>query len=198
MKKINKILIGTHNNGKYKELRFLLPVELKTINPANLNLKSPRENGKNFTENSKIKVNYFFQKTKITTISDDSGLAISCLAGKPGIYSARWAKKYGSFYKAMKKIIQMVKKRNAKKKVKNYKAKFICSLSVKDINGRSKSSMGIIHGKISNVIIGKKGFGYDPIFIPNNYNITFGQMQKRKKMLMDHRFIAYKKLKKKN
>ena len=97
----------------------------------------------------------------------------------------------------MKKILLMVKKKNKNKKVKCYKAKFVCNLTIKDINGSLKSSTGIIYGKISNVIIGKKGFGYDPIFIPNNFKITFAQMEKRKKMLIDHRYIAYKKLSKK-
>ena len=197
MKQINKILIGTHNLGKFKELRFLLPKKIKIISPFGLKLKSPKETGKSFAENSKIKVNYFFKKTKITTIADDSGLAINCLGGNPGIYSARWANKYGSFHSAMKKILLMVKKKNKNKKVKCYKAKFVCNLTIKDINGSLKSSTGIIYGKISNVIIGKKGFGYDPIFIPNNKKITFGQMLKTKKIKMDHRFIAFKKLKQK-
>ena len=197
MKKISKILIGTHNKGKFKELSYLLPKRLKKISPLELKIKSPKESGKNFLANSKLKANYFYKASKIASISDDSGLSISCLDGKPGIYSARWAKKYGNFQKAMKKIIQMVEKKNKNKKFKDTKAKFICSLTFRFSNSQIFNSLGEINGSISNKIKGKNGFGYDPIFIPKKYNITFGQMRKKKKILMDHRYIAYKKLKKK-
>jgi len=197
MKKINKILIGTHNKGKFKELSYLLPKKFKKISPLELKIRSPKESGKNFLANSKLKANYFYKASKIASISDDSGLSISCLDGKPGIYSARWAKKYGSFRKAMKKIIQMVKNKNKNKKLKDMKAKFICSLTFRFSNSQIFNSLGEINGNISNKIKGKNGFGYDPIFIPKKYNITFGQMRKKKKILMDHRYIAYKKLKKK-
>ena len=197
MKKISKILIGTHNKGKFKELSYLLPKRLKKISPLELKIRSPKESGKNFLANSKLKANYFYKASKIASISDDSGLSISCLDGKPGIHSARWAKKYGNFQKAMKKIIQMVEKKNKNKKFKDTKAKFICSLTFRFSNSQIFNSLGEINGNISNKIKGKNGFGYDPIFIPKKYNITFGQMRKRKKILMDHRYIAYKKLKKK-
>ena len=197
MKKISKILIGTHNKGKFKELSYLLPKKFKKISPLELKIRSPKESGKNFLANSKLKANYFYKASKIASISDDSGLSISCLDGKPGIYSARWAKKYGNFQKAMKKIIQMVEKKNKNKKFKDTKAKFICSLTFRFSNSQIFNSLGEINGNISNKIKGKNGFGYDPIFIPKKYNITFGQMRKRKKILMDHRYIAYKKLKKK-
>ena len=111
MKKIKKILVGTHNKGKIKEISYLLNKKIKKITPFELNIKSPKETGKSFKSNSELKAKYFFKKSKIFTISDDSGLCIDCLNGKPGIYSARWAKKYGSFYKAMNKIIALVKKK---------------------------------------------------------------------------------------
>jgi len=197
MKKINEILIGTHNKGKFKELRCLLPKRLKKISPSELKIKPPKESGKSFLANSKLKANYFYKISKITSISDDSGLSINCLNGKPGIYSARWAKKYGGFKKAMKKIIKMVDKKNKNKKFRNTKAKFICSLTIRSSNNKDLNSLGEIYGNISSKIKGKNGFGYDPIFIPKNYKITFAQMSKKKKILMDHRYIAYKKIKKK-
>ena len=197
MKKIKKILIGTHNKGKIKEISYLLNKKIKKISPFQLNIKSPIETGKSFKSNSQLKAKYFFQKSKIITISDDSGLCIECLNNKPGIYSARWAKKYGGFKQAMLKILQLVKNKNKNKKKHNTKAKFVCSLTLY-LNSKKKiSTIGEIHGNISNKILGKNGFGYDSIFIPNRYNLTFGQMEKKKKMLMDHRFIAFKKLKKK-
>ena len=197
MKKIEKILIGTHNKGKFKELSYLLPKKLKKLSPVEFGIKSPKESGKTFLENSKLKADYFYKFSKITSISDDSGLSISCLNGKPGIYSSRWAKKYGGFKNAMKKIIEIIEKKNKKKKVKNTRAQFVCSLTIRFSKRKSISSLGIINGNISNKILGKNGFGYDPIFIPKNHKITFAQMLKRKKILIDHRYIAYKKLKKK-
>jgi len=197
MKKIKKILIGTHNKGKIKEISYLLDKKIKKITPFDLNIKSPRETGKSFKSNSELKAKYFFKKSNFFTISDDSGLSVNCLNGKPGIYSARWAKKYGSFDNAMKKIIVLVKKKNKNKKIKNTKAKFICSLTFSFSATKKITTIGSLQGSISEKILGKNGFGYDPIFIPNGSKQTFGQMNKKKKILMDHRFIAFKKLKKK-
>jgi XTP/dITP diphosphohydrolase len=197
MKKIKEILIGTHNKGKIKEIAYLLNKKIKKFNPFQLNIKSPRETGKSFKSNSELKAKYFFKNSKIFTISDDSGLCVNCLNDKPGIYSARWAKKYGSFEQAMKKIIALVKNKNKDKKIKNTKAKFICSLTFSFSLTKSVTTTGIIQGNISEKILGKNGFGYDSIFIPEGSKVTFGQMKKRKKMLMDHRFIAFKKLKNK-
>jgi len=195
MQKIKEILIGTHNKGKIKEISYLLNKKIKKINPFQLNIRSPRETGKSFKSNSELKAKYFFNKSKLFTISDDSGLSIDCLNGKPGIYSARWAKKSGSFRKAMKKIIVLVKKKNKIKK--NTKAKFICSLTFSFSATKKITTIGVIHGNISEKILGQNGFGYDPIFIPKDSKITFGQMSRRKKILMDHRFLAFKKLKNK-
>ena len=197
MNKKKKILIGTHNQGKFKELSYLIPKNIKKVSPIKLKIESPAETGRSFLANSQLKANYFFKKSKIPSLSDDSGLSVECLNGKPGIYSARWSKKYGSFDKAMKKIIMMVKNKNKNKNKKNTKAKFICCLTLKQSQKKSISATGVIHGNISSKILGKNGFGYDSIFIPKNYKITFGQMTKKKKILLDHRFIAYKKLKKK-
>jgi len=197
MIKIQKILIGTHNKGKIKEISYLLNKKIKKITPFKLNIKSPRETGKTFRSNSELKAKYFFKKSKIFTISDDSGLCVDCIKNKPGIYSARWAKKYGSFEQAMKKIIILVKNKNKNKKKKNTKAKFICSLTFSFSATKKITTTGVIQGNISEKILGRNGFGYDSIFIPQGRGITFGQMNKKKKMLMDHRFIAFKKLKKK-
>ena len=180
MIKIKKILIGTHNEGKFKEISYLLNKNIKKISPFKLNIKSPVENGISFKSNSQLKAKYFFQKSKIITISDDSGLCIDCLGNRPGIHSARWAEKYGSFNLAMLKIIQLVKNKNKNKKKKNTKAKFICSLTVHFNSKKVVSTLGVIHGNISNKILGKNGFGYDSIFKPIKHNITFGQMEKKK------------------
>ena len=188
---MKKILIGTHNAGKFKEIAYLISKKYKMISPTSLNIKSPKETGKSFISNSKLKVNFFSKYVNYPVISDDSGLCIEALNNKPGIYSARLAKKHGSFQKAMKFILRKMKNK------KNRKATFVCSLSYKKNNGKIVSVEGKLKGNISNKIIGKKGFGYDPIFIPLKKKITFGQMLKSRKIQMDHRFIAFHKLKKK-
>tara|TARA_B100000575_G_C23130196_1_gene655478 strand:+ start:671 stop:1246 length:576 start_codon:yes stop_codon:yes gene_type:complete len=188
---MKKILIGTHNKGKFKEIAHLISRKYKKINPTSLKIKSPKETGKSFNANSRIKVNFFSRYVDYPTISDDSGLCIEALKNKPGILSARLAKKHGSFFKAMKSILKKMKK------IKNRKAVFVCSLSYKEKKGKVVTVEGKIDGKISKTILGKKGFGYDPIFIPLKEKITFGQMSNRKKIKMDHRFIAFQKLRKK-
>ena len=195
MKKITKIIIGTHNKGKFSELSSLLPKRLKKLSPDNFKIKSPKETGKSFRSNSQLKAKYFFEKTNIVSISDDSGLCINCLKNKPGIYSARWAKKHGGFKSAMKRIIKILKEKN--KIRKNNKAKFVCNLTIQLSDKKKVTVQGEIKGNISSSVIGNKGFGYDSIFIPSGYKITFGQMNKKKKLLLDHRYIAFQKLKKK-
>ncbi|MFL2875727.1 MAG: RdgB/HAM1 family non-canonical purine NTP pyrophosphatase [Candidatus Pelagibacter sp.] len=188
---MKKILIGTHNKGKFKEIAYLISKKYKKISPVSLKIKSPKETGKSFKSNSKLKVNYFSKFVNYPVISDDSGLCIKALNNKPGIYSARLAKKKGGFFKAMKFILKKMEKN------KNRRATFVCSLSYKNIKGKIATVEGRLKGNISYKILGEKGFGYDPIFKPLNKKITFGQMAKIKKINMDHRFIAFKKLKKK-
>ena len=188
---MKKILIGTHNKGKFKEIAYFISKKYKKISPISLNIKSPKETGKTFNSNSRLKVNFFSNFVNYSVISDDSGLCIKALNNKPGIYSARLAKKQGSFFKAMKYILKKMEKK------KDREAFFVCSLSYKNNKGKIISAEGKIKGNIANKIIGKKGFGYDPIFIPIGKKVTFGQMSKSTKIKIDHRFIAFKKLKKK-
>ena len=188
---MKKILIGTHNKGKFKEISHLLSKKIKKVSPIVLKVKSPKETGKTFLSNAKQKVKYFSKFTELPVISDDSGLCIKALRDKPGIYSARWAKKYGSFSNAMKFILKKMKNK------KNRSATFVCSLSFKYPRGKVVTVIGKIKGLISYKMLGTKGFGYDPIFIPSGKTITFGQMSKLKKIKMDHRYIAFKKLKRK-
>ena len=188
---MKKILIGTHNNGKFKELSYLISSKIKKISPKKLNIESPKETGKTFSSNAILKAKYFSKFSNLPVISDDSGLCIKALKQRPGIYSARWAKRHGSFLKAMKFILRKMKKKN------NRSATFVCSLSIIVPKKKIVVVTGKIKGSISKKIIGKNGFGYDPIFIPFSKNITFGQMSKLKKIRMDHRYIAFKKMKKK-
>ena len=191
MKKNFLLLIGTHNDGKFREISKLISSRIKKISPKSLKIRPPLETGKTFKSNSQLKASYFYRKSKLISLSDDSGIEISALNNKPGIYSARWAKKNGSFKKAMLKIIDKIKNK------KNRKARFICSLSIKINKKKTITSIGILDGSISYKLLGSKGFGYDPIFIPKNHKKTFGQMSISRKMRIDHRSIAFKKLKRK-
>tara|TARA_B100000963_G_scaffold293791_1_gene264287 strand:- start:20944 stop:21522 length:579 start_codon:yes stop_codon:yes gene_type:complete len=188
---MKKILIGTHNKGKFREIAYLLSKKYKKISPISLKIPSPHETSKSFSGNSKLKAHFFSKFVNYAVISDDSGLCIKSLKNKPGIYSARLAKKHGSFHKAMVFILKKMKSK------KDRSAVFICSLSLKYPKRKIINVTGKIYGVISKRILGKKGFGYDPIFIPNNHKKTFGQFSKLQKMKMDHRFIAFKKLKNK-
>ncbi len=188
---MKKILIGTHNMGKFKEISHLISKKYKKISPKLLKIKSPKETGKTFIANSRLKVKFFSKYVDYPVISDDSGLSIKALNNKPGIHSARLAKKHGSFLKAMKFILKKMKK------IKNRSAVFVCSLSYNDGTGKIISVEGKLKGKISLKIKGSNGFGYDPIFIPLKKKITFAQMAKSKKIKIDHRFLAFKELKKK-
>ena len=188
---MKKILIGTHNKGKFREIAYLLPKKYKKISPIFLKIKSPKETGKSFASNSRLKVKFFSKFVDYPVISDDSGLCIQALKNRPGIYSARLAEKYGSFFNAMKFILKKMEKK------KNRKAIFVCSLSYKEKNKKIVIAEGKLNGNISTKITGKRGFGYDPIFIPLKNKITFGQMSKLKKIKMDHRYIAFQKLRRK-
>ena len=196
MKKISKILVGTHNKGKFKELSYLLPKRLKKISPLKLKIKSPKENGKTFLENSKLKANYFYKTSKIPSISDDSGLSVSCLDGKPGIYSARWGGKKNNFDLAIKKVYRRLNSVDLNWYNKKVKANFICALTIYWTNKKYVTSIGVVNGRISKTKKGKNGFGYDPIFIPNGSNLTFGQMAPNIKHKIDHRAKAFRKIKK--
>ena len=196
MKKITKLLVGTNNKGKLQEIRSLLPKNLIIHSPSDFKIKSPIENGKTFEENSLIKAKYFSKKTKMACLSDDSGLEIDSLNGEPGIFSARWGGKKGNFVKAMKKVYKKLDKKDKNWKSKKTKARFVCALTIYQKNNKIISSTGKIEGQISFKMKGKNGFGYDPIFIPHGKKLTFGEMKPSQKYKMDHRFKAFKRIRK--
>ena len=194
--KIKKLLIGTNNKGKLKEIRVLLPKSIETVSCSDFNLKSPIENGKSFKQNSLIKSKYFSKKTNLICLADDSGLEIDILNKRPGIYSARWAGKNLNFNKAIKKVYSELKKTDKNWENKKIKARFVCALSICFFNKILITSIGKVEGKISIKPKGKNGFGYDPIFIPEKKNKTFGEMKFLQKFKLDHRYLAFKKIKK--
>jgi len=195
-KKITKILVGTNNIGKLREIKDLLPKNLEIYSTRDFKIKSPTENGKTFEENSLIKAKYFSKESKMTCLSDDSGLEIDILDGDPGIYSARWGGKKGDFIKAMNRVFKELDKKNKNWKNKKIKARFVCALTIYGPNQKIINSLAKIEGHISPSMKGKNGFGYDPIFIPRGKKITFGEMKASQKYKIDHRYKAFKKIKK--
>ena len=195
MKKIKEIIVGTNNNGKYKEICDLLPNKIKKCSPKEFRISSPKEIGKSFEENSMMKASYFSKKTNLVCLSDDSGLEINLLNGAPGIYSSRWGGIKNNFDEAIQKVFKEMSKIK-----KNWKsesaARFVCCMTLFLPDGINYSSIGIVKGKISTKKRGNNGFGYDPIFIPNGFDKTFGEMKPKLKMSIDHRFRAFLKIKK--
>ena len=195
-KKNREIIIGSNNKGKIKEIRDLLPKIYKVFSPKDFNLRSPKENGKSFIQNSLIKAEYYSKKSGKICIADDSGLEIDILNKAPGIFSARWGGRKSNFNIAIKKVFRELNKKDKKWKEKKIVARFICALTIFRIKKKPIHSLGIIEGIISKTKKGKNGFGYDPIFIPNGRKQTFGQMKPSVKYKIDHRFKAFKKIKK--
>ena len=195
MDKIEEIIIGTNNQGKYKEICDLIPDKIKKYSPKELDILSPEETGKSFKENSFIKASYFSKKANQICLSDDSGLEIDLLEGKPGIYSSRWAGIKNNFDLAIRKVFKEMSQVKKNWQTES-NARFICCMTLYWPNGKNFFTEGSIKGKISNTKKGKNGFGYDPIFIPDGYEQTFGEMDPKLKMSIDHRFNAFLKLKK--
>ncbi len=194
MDKINEIIIGTNNEGKYKEICDLLPKKIKKYSPKEFNILSPEETGKSFEENSIIKAKYFSKKTKLICLSDDSGLEINLLKNQPGIYSSRWSGEKNNFELAIEKVFAEMKK--VKKNWEKYnQAQFTCCMTLCWPDGEIKTSKGVVKGKILNQKKGNNGFGYDPIFIPEGYDKTFGEMKSELKISIDHRSKAFNKIK---
>ena len=194
--KISKLLIGTNNSGKLREINSLLPKNIEIHSTSEFNLKSPIENGKTFKENSIIKSEYFSKKTGLICLADDSGLEIDLLEKNPGIYSARWGGSHGDFNKAITRVYKELSKKDKNWKNKKIRARFVCALSISYLDKKIACVQSKIEGSISVEPKGTNGFGYDPIFIPKGKTQTFGEIEPVKKYKMDHRYFAFKKLRK--
>ena len=164
--KINKLLIGTNNTGKLREIRSLLPKNIEIHSTSEFNLKSPIENGKTFKENSLIKSKYFSKKTGLICLADDSGLEIDFLDKKPGIYSARWGGSHGDFKQAIKRVYRELSNKDKNWKYKKIRARFVCALSISYLDKKIACVQSKVEGSISTESKGTNGFGYDPIFVP--------------------------------
>ena len=174
----------------------MLPKNVLIYTPKDFNVESPKEIGRSFLENSLIKAKFFSKKIKMVCLADDSGLEIDVLNGAPGIYSARWGGKKNNFNLAINKVYKELKKIDENWFKKKITAKFICALTIYWPNNFAVNVIGEVEGTISKTKKGNNGFGYDPIFIPKNNRLTFGQMKASKKYKIDHRMNAFNKIKK--
>ena len=192
-----KIVIASHNTGKVKEIKNLLKhYNFTILSAADIKIKEPKETGKTFIENAVLKAKFVSKKTGFIALSDDSGLCINVLGGKPGIYSARWAGKDKKFSLAIKKIENKLKKLSLNYKLKKFRAHFCCALALYLPSGKTISFQGKVYGYLQFPAKGQNGFGYDPIFVPNGYKKTFGEMNYFFKESISHRQKAFEKLKK--
>lgn len=181
-----EILIATHNLHKKEEIQQILGSEYIVTSLSDYNLNDEiQENGKTFQENARIKAEYCFEKTGKPSVGDDSGLVVEALGGRPGILSARYAGNH-NFKKNIEKVLEELKDEP------NRRAYFITVLCFKDQDGEHYFE-GRVYGNITSEVFGDGGFGYDPIFIPDEYNLTFAQMLPEEKNKISHRSAALKK-----
>ena len=148
-KKIKKLLIGTNNKGKLREIRSLLPKNIKIYSTSQFKLKSPKEDGNSFKENSLIKAMFFSKKSNLICLADDSGLEIDILDKRPGIFSARWGGRNSDFKRAIRKVYRELNKVDRNWKNKKIKARFKCALSICDQNKKIACVQGKVEGYIS-------------------------------------------------
>ncbi len=186
---LDRIVIATHNAGKLREFSDLLrPYVKEIVSAGDLHLPSPEETGTTFAENAILKAKAAALSSGSLALADDSGLCVNALGGKPGIHSARWAEPKNDFVAAMKKI------ENELSDSKDRSAYFTCVLALCRPDGVVETIEGRIDGAIAKAPRGTKGHGYDPIFVPNGYGITFAEMDEKEKNRISHRGLATKNL----
>lgn len=189
MERPAKLVIASHNPGKVREIEDLLrPLGIAVVGAAALGLVEPEETGLTFAENAALKARLAADAAKLPALADDSGLAVAALDGAPGIYSARWAGPAKDFSFAMRKVEEALQGKDDRR------AKFVAALALAWPDGRCEVFEGEVAGALVWPPRGTKGFGYDPMFVPAGYTITFGEMEPAKKHEMSHRARAFAKL----
>jgi XTP/dITP diphosphohydrolase len=191
-----RLVAATHNPGKAKELSDLLGVAgFTAVSAKELGLPEPEETADTFRGNAELKALAAATTAGQPALADDSGLACDGLAGAPGIYSARWAGPEKDFRAAMQKVEDGLKAETTSDGEVDRRASFVCLLSLAWPDGHVESFEGIVRGQLVWPPRGDKGFGYDPIFVPEGETETFGEMSAEKKLPLTHRAIAFQKLK---
>ena len=189
-----KLVVASHNLGKVREINdLLIPYGCETISAGELNLPEPEETGTTFVANAELKALAAAEASSLPALADDSGLAVAALDGDPGIYSARWGGPTKDFDMAMEKVARLLDEKGCTEPEQR-KACFVCALSLAWPDGHCETFEGIVEGTIVWPQRGEKGFGYDPIFQPRGYEITFGEMDPESKHKMSHRADAFRQL----
>ncbi len=185
------LVIASHNPGKVREIAELLtPYGIAVVSAGDLGLPEPEETGRTFAENARIKAEAAARAAGRPALSDDSGLAVAALAGAPGVHSARWAGPERDFALAMRRVWEALVKTGDPDR----RAAFICVLALALPEGDCHLFAGRVDGRIVWPPRGTKGFGYDPIFVPAGYALTFGEMEPAAKHAISHRADAFAKM----
>jgi len=176
-----RLVIATHNPGKLKEMReLLMPFGIDALSAGELGLPEPAENGTTFQENARIKARAAATASGFPAFADDSGLTVDALGGAPGIYSARWAGPEKDFRRAMQAVEDKLRERGAHARGQR-KAQFVCALCLAWPDGHLEEFDAAVHGTLVWPPRGDKGFGYDPMFLPDGHALTFGEMTNTEK-----------------
>jgi len=184
------LVIASHNEGKVREIRELLsPYGLTVKSAAELKLPEPEETRATFADNAALKARAAADASGFLALADDSGLVVNALDGAPGIYSARWAGPQKDFAAAMDRVQHELAEQGAP----DASAKFVCALAVAQPHGAAELYEGEVHGHLEFPPRGSKGFGYDPIFVPEGLAQTFGEIEPAQKHAMSHRARAFEK-----
>ncbi|MAU41354.1 MAG: non-canonical purine NTP pyrophosphatase, RdgB/HAM1 family [Kordiimonas sp.] len=190
-----KLVVASHNAGKVREISALMqPFGVETVSAGDLGLPEPDETGTTFIANAELKARAAAMAAGVPALSDDSGLVVPALDGQPGIYSARWAVDPATgqrdFTYGMEKLHRALEEKGAVDR----RAYFVCALSLAWPDGHVESFEGRVWGELVWPIRGTRGFGYDPQFQADGYDITFGEMDPAEKHSISHRAVAFHQL----
>ena len=190
-----KLVIATHNPGKLREIAALIePLGIECVSAGELGLPEPEEIGVTFADNADLKAREAADLSGLPALSDDSGLCVDALHGKPGIFSARWAEDSEGnrdWMRAMERVWREVQAEEPDEPAPA--AHFVCALAIAWPNdGQTENFEGRVDGTLTWPPRGDKGFGYDPMFVPAGYDVTFGEMDPDKKHSISHRADAFR------
>ena len=186
------IVLATNNPGKIAELSAMLgPVTAKVATLADFDTSEVEETGTTFMENARLKAQGYALQTGLPALADDSGLEIAALGGRPGVHSARYGGADIDFDRRMEMLLDEIKV----SATHDRRARFVCAIAIADEAGRIvETAEGICRGTIAESARGASGFGYDPIFIPDGYDLTFGQLSDDIKSEISHRRRAFREI----
>jgi XTP/dITP diphosphohydrolase len=191
LKRGDRIVIASHNEGKVRELAELFaPYGVACVSARSLDLPEPEETGASFADNAKLKAIAAAKASGMLALADDSGLEVAALQGAPGIHAARWAGPNRDFGLAMQRVNRELEASG----VADARANFTCALALASPDGTAQIFEGKVFGTLTWPARGGRGFGYDPIFIPDGYTETFGEMEPELKNGLSHRMRAFEQL----